>query len=108
MRVAASLAEFERARHDLLTGMPSARIGFVPTMGAVHAGHLSLVTLARNVCDLVVVSIFVNPLQFGPTEDYALYPRPLADDLETCRQAGVDLVFTPSVTDLYPAGRQCR
>ena len=57
-------------------------------MGALHAGHLSLITLARSVCDLVVVSIFVNPLQFGPSEDYALYPRTVETDLETCRRVG--------------------
>jgi pantoate--beta-alanine ligase len=81
-------------------------IAFVPTMGALHAGHLSLIKLARTLADVVVVSIFVNPLQFGPSEDYARYPRPLDTDLEACREEGVDLVFVPSVADLYPAGRQ--
>ena len=106
MKVASSVAEFEELREELTAGQPLARIGFVPTMGALHAGHLSLITLARSVCDLVVVSIFVNPLQFGPSEDYALYPRTVETDLETCRRVGVDLVFTPTVADLYPAGRQ--
>ena len=85
---------------------PHARIGFVATMGALHAGHDRSIKLARSVCDVVVVSIFVNPLQFGPGEDYARYPRPLEDDLAVCRRRGVDLVLAPSVADLYPAGRQ--
>jgi pantoate--beta-alanine ligase len=82
------------------------RIAFVPTMGALHRGHKSLIRLAGEHGDLVVVSIFVNPLQFGPNEDYARYPRPLEDDLEVCRRLGVDVVFVPTVNDLYPAGRQ--
>ena len=105
MMLASSVAEFEELREELTAGRPLTRIGFVPTMGALHAGHLSLITLAQSVCDVVVVSIFVNPLQFGPTEDYASYPRTTETDLETCRRVGVDLVFTPAVADLYPAGR---
>jgi len=92
------------ARDDLAT--LRRRVAFVPTMGALHEGHLSLIQLARQHGDAVVVSIFVNPLQFGPGEDYARYPRPLEDDLAASARAGVDLVFVPSVTDLYPAGRQ--
>ena len=84
---------------------PGQRVAFVPTMGALHAGHRSLITLARSLADVVVVSIFVNPLQFGPAEDYAHYPRPLDHDLQICDQDGVGLVFVPSVEDLYPAGR---
>jgi pantoate--beta-alanine ligase len=75
-------------------------------MGALHDGHRSLMALAHEYADAVIVSIFVNPLQFGPDEDYARYPRQLEQDLEICRDAGVDVVFTPSVTDIYPAGRQ--
>lgn len=82
------------------------RLAFVPTMGALHEGHRSLIKSARSRGDLVAVSIFVNPLQFGPGEDYARYPRPLDDDLEVCEADGVDVVFVPSVTDLYPPGRQ--
>jgi pantoate--beta-alanine ligase len=83
------------------------RIGFVPTMGALHAGHASLIALARTHSDYVVVSIFVNPTQFGPKEDFDRYPRPLEADLHLCRQHGAQLVFVPSVAEMYPAGFQC-
>lgn len=79
-------------------------VGFVPTMGALHAGHASLIAAARRECDFVVVSIFVNPTQFAPHEDLAKYPRPLAADRRICQQAGADLVFVPSVEAIYPAG----
>jgi pantoate--beta-alanine ligase len=72
----------------------------------LHDGHRSLIKLAKTRGDVVVVSIFVNPLQFGPGEDYARYPRPLEDDLRVCEADGVDIVLVPSVTELYPAGRQ--
>ncbi|MDN5763892.1 MAG: pantoate--beta-alanine ligase [Microlunatus sp.] len=106
MRLARSIPELDRHRSDLRAGAVGARTAFVPTMGALHAGHLSLVSLARRLADVVVLSIFVNPLQFGPTEDYADYPRPLADDLAKAEAAGVDIVFTPSVKEIYPPGRQ--
>jgi len=77
-------------------------IGLIPTMGALHAGHIQNIRTARKECGLVVVSIFVNPLQFGPNEDYARYPRPLAEDLEMCRKNGVDVVFAPTVDEMYP------
>ncbi|HEY3844201.1 MAG TPA: pantoate--beta-alanine ligase [Acidimicrobiales bacterium] len=77
-------------------------VGFVPTMGALHAGHVSLMERARSECEVVVVSIFVNPLQFGDPEDIAGYPRTLDDDLVACARAGVDVVFVPRVTEMYP------
>jgi pantoate--beta-alanine ligase len=77
------------------------RIGFVPTMGALHAGHASLVQRARAECDFVVVSIFVNPLQFGPSEDFQRYPRPIEKDAALCAETGVDLIFAPEVGEMY-------
>jgi pantoate--beta-alanine ligase len=77
-------------------------VGFVPTMGALHAGHASLIQRARRECSTVVVSIFVNPLQFDRPEDLERYPRSNEVDLELCRTLGVDLVFAPSVADMYP------
>ncbi|GGJ05038.1 pantothenate synthetase [Alicyclobacillus cellulosilyticus] len=78
------------------------RVGFVPTMGYLHEGHLALVAAARRDNDLVVVSIFVNPLQFGPHEDYERYPRDLARDTALLREAGCDILFAPSVEEMYP------
>ncbi|MBL8754592.1 MAG: pantoate--beta-alanine ligase [Planctomycetes bacterium] len=76
-------------------------IGLVPTMGSLHDGHASLVQIARGECDRVLATIFVNPLQFGPNEDFAAYPRDLAGDLAVCRAAGADAVFAPSVAAMY-------
>jgi len=77
------------------------RIGFVPTMGALHAGHVSLIEAAIGRCGYVVVSIFVNPTQFGPGEDFDKYPRDLEADMSICKQAGVDLIFAPSASEMY-------
>src|SRR3989441_10696897 len=77
-------------------------IGLVPTMGALHEGHRSLIRAARLACDASAVSVFVNPLQFGPLEDFDRYPRSLAQDLRLCQSAGVDAVFIPRAQEMYP------
>ena len=79
------------------------RIGCVPTMGALHAGHLALIETAQRVSDVVAVSIFVNPLQFNRGDDFEHYPRPIDDDVEACRAAGVDVVYAPTAAVMYPA-----
>lgn len=84
------------------------RIGFVPTMGGLHAGHAALIRRARAECDCVVVSIFVNPAQFGPREDYTKYPRNLDADCALCEREGADAVFVPEVEAIYPPGDKTR
>ncbi len=103
MIVAAGLEEYASYR----AGLPAkTTLGLVPTMGALHEGHRSLIRIARRRVDQVAVSIFVNPLQFGPSEDYARYPRPIEADLAACEAEGVDVVFLPTVNQLYLPGRQ--
>ena len=83
-------------------------IGLVTTMGCLHEGHISLVKEARRKADRVVVSIFVNPLQFAPNEDFAVYPRPFERDVELCKEAGADVIFCPKMSDIYPRGSSIR
>ena len=100
MQVATTIAEIRTWVRE--THAAGKTVGFVPTMGALHAGHISLIQAAARQCDSVVVSIFVNPTQFGPGEDFAKYPRPLKRDLALCEQHGVDAVFAPSRDEMYP------
>src|SRR5690348_1746486 len=100
MKVCQSVRELRQA---LETARKSDKvIGLVPTMGALHAGHEALIRRARQNAGILVVSIFVNPLQFGPNEDYGKYPRALPKDLEICQRCGADLIFAPSVEEMYP------
>ncbi len=96
MKVCGTATEIQ---HELAS-LDKERIALVPTMGCLHEGHISLIEKAKRLADVVVVSIYVNPLQFGKNEDLSIYPRPFADDIKTCQNAGVDFVFHPE--SLYP------
>ncbi|CUH69438.1 Pantothenate synthetase [Thalassovita autumnalis] len=104
MKICRTVEETRAAVAALKTG--GKRLGFVPTMGALHDGHMSLVTLAREVTDFVAVSIFVNPTQFGEDTDLQNYPRNEARDLAMLQAAGVDVVFLPEVETIYPPGHE--
>jgi pantoate--beta-alanine ligase len=101
-----SVRDFRAACDAVRSG--GARLGFVPTMGALHAGHLKLVEVARRHAERVAVSIFVNPTQFGPNEDFERYPRQLERDVELLASAGADLVFAPTPAEMYPPGERTR
>jgi pantoate--beta-alanine ligase len=102
MKISATIKEARNFIHGVRQSHKT--IGLVPTMGALHPGHLSLVRAAKTQCDRVVVTIFVNPLQFGPQEDLAKYPRTFDRDCSLLEQEGADLVFAPSVAEMYPSG----
>lgn len=99
-----TIAEFRAWHAGLATSDAKPKLGFVPTMGALHDGHMTLIRRAVRDCQNVAVSIFVNPLQFGPNEDFDRYPRTFEKDLAMCRDAGVTTVFHPSVDELYASG----
>src|SRR3712207_188167 len=99
MKTVSTIADFRTVRASL---PQEHTLGFVPTMGYLHPGHLSLVEMARRENDVVAVSIFVNPAQFGPKEDFSRYPRNMERDLAMLSEAGVDWVFAPSVEEMYP------
>ena len=99
MEVFRTIAEVRFARAKL------GKVALVATMGALHAGHVSLMQVGKKHAPHVVVSLFVNPTQFGPREDYSKYPRPMEEDLRKCEEAGVELVYNPSVEEMYRPGR---
>lgn len=102
MQTVSTIVDLRKAMNSHRINM--ARIGLVPTMGALHAGHEALIRQAKQECGLVIVSIFVNPTQFAPQEDYARYPRELASDQLLCERAGADIIFNPLESEIYPRG----
>jgi len=103
MRILLTIAELRAARAELLQREATGTLGLVPTMGALHDGHLSLIRAAKKRCRFVAVSIFVNPLQFGPSEDFSRYPRTFDQDCTLLLQEGVDLVFAPAAEEMVLA-----
>ena len=102
MRVIRNVKKMQAISRSLKRGGRS--IGLVPTMGALHEGHVSLIRASVKDNDITIVSIFVNPIQFGPSEDFNQYPRPVSQDEALCRKAGVDFIFQPSASGMYPPG----
>ena len=103
--VCKTIDELKNALHTARQQKNESTISFVPTMGALHEGHMSLIDIARQKADTVVVSIFVNPTQFGPGEDFESYPRRLQDDVAACKKAGVDIVYAPDREEMYEETR---
>ena len=102
MKIIQSIKNMQRITRDLKQDAKS--VGFVPTMGALHTGHLSLIKQAAKENDFLIVSIFVNPTQFGPREDFRSYPRSLKADALLCKKEGVNIIFYPDTRQIYPKG----
>jgi len=102
MKIISTVSDMQQTARTLRA--EGKRIGFVPTMGNLHEGHLSLIRIARQHADVVIVSLFVNPTQFGPNEDFKAYPRTFKRDRALCEEAGVDLLFHPDGKEIYPEG----